>query len=501
MRALFVILACLAVAARAHAAPRLAVVVGANQGGADDPPLRFAERDATRVAETLRDIGGVARADLTLLTGTSAPAVRAAIADARRRAGSGGTLVFYYSGHAGLDGLHVRGDVLAWSELRALTDTATGGDLRIVLVDACHAGELARPKGFVGVPAGDAGDRSEGSAVLAAAEWFEPAQESDALGGSFFTNALVSGLRGAADTDGNGVITLDELHAYVNHDTTARTAATTGFAQHPTSRFDIAGRGDVVLARLRDSDARVVLGAPLEGTVAVLERDSPYVVVETRKARGEPLAFALPRGRYVVYVRGTASVGIADVTLPWGGEARLDPADLTARSYQDVALKGGIVDVRSVRVRAGASLETAPLRGMGLVPALAVAAGRRVGGFELGARAAVGRSRFDAVDTSIRTTFVEAGLFAAREWPRRLWDLRAFAALDVGRWWQDITGAEHRAGVVPGLGLGVGARVPLAGRSFVETDIEGRALFPDVQGEGRAARAVLRAALSLGWLW
>jgi hypothetical protein len=496
---LALVLAVTAAPAAAGAAPRMAIVVGSNAGAGADPPLRYAERDARRVAEALRDVGGVARADLTLLTGADVATVQRALRDARRRAVAvpGAMLLVYYSGHAGLDGLHVSGAVLPWAELRELADV-DGEDLRIVLVDACHAGALARAKGFVAVPPEELESASRGAAVLAAAEWFEAAQESDALGGSFFTHALVSGLRGAADADGDGRVTLGELHAYVSRDTSARTA-TTGVVQHPTYRFDIAGRGDVVLGRLREGDARVVLAEPLEGDVVVLERDSSSVLVETRKRAGAPLTFALPKGRYQVLVRGEGRVGVAEITLPWGGERRLGPGDVSPRSYQDVVLKGGVVDVRRHRLRVGPSLETPLLEGMGLVPSIGLAAGRKLARLELGARAAAGRRRFDAVDTAITATFVEAGAFAALAWPRRRWDLRAWAAVDLARMWQEVEDSGARAGFIPAAAVGLGAQVPLDQRIFVEAGLEGRVLVPELEERGRAPRLGLRAELRIGW--
>jgi Caspase domain len=488
MRALVL---CLLFALPASAA-RVAVVVGANLGAAADPPLRFAERDARRVAETLLDVGGVPRSELKLLAGADAASVLAALQDTR-----GKSLLFYYSGHAGLDGLHLRGEVIPWARLRELSEGGAG-ELRIIFVDACHAGELARAKGFIAVPPEKLPDESRGSAVLAAAEWFEAAQESDALGGSFFTHALVSGLRGAADSDGDGQVTLAELHSFVSRDTTARTSAASPVQQHPTYRFDISGRGDVVLARLREADARLTLAGPLEGTVVVLEADSPFVVVEANKRRGDRLAFALPRGRYQVHVRGASSVGIAEVTLPWGGEARVGPRELHARSYQEVALKGGIVQLRRFRLRAGATIESAPLSGMGFLPAGTLVGGGKIGPVELGVRFAAGSRSFDAVDTHITATVFEAGAFAAWEWPLRFLDLRAWVALDVARWWEKLSGAADRENVVPAVGLGAGLRLPLSARLFAEAGIEGRALFPEIQGQGREARVTARGDLLLG---
>jgi len=54
----------------------------------------------------------------------------------------------------------------------------------------------------------------EGTIVLTAGTLTEDAQESDQLGGSFFTHYLLSGLRGAADDNGDHIITVAEAFDY-----------------------------------------------------------------------------------------------------------------------------------------------------------------------------------------------------------------------------------------------------------------------------------------------
>ena len=51
-------------------------------------------------------------------------------------------------------------------------------------------------------------DDVRGTAFIASTAVGEAAQESQALGGSFFTHHLETGLRGAADADGDGLVTL-----------------------------------------------------------------------------------------------------------------------------------------------------------------------------------------------------------------------------------------------------------------------------------------------------
>jgi hypothetical protein len=161
-------------------------------------------------------------------------------------------------------------------------------------------------------------------------------------------------------------------------------------------------------------------------------------------------------------------------------------------------MKGGVVEVRRFRLRAGATLESAPLSGMGFLPAAMLMGGGKVGPVELGIRLTAGAHSFDAVDTRIRATVFEGGLFAAWEWPLRLLDVRAWLALDVAGWREQLSGAAQRANIVPAVGLGAGLRIPLWARLFAEAGVEGRALFPEVQGQGRIARVTARGQLLLG---
>ena len=65
-----------------------------------------------------------------------------------------------------------------------------------------------------------------GHAILTASAEDEAAQESDRIGGSFFTHYLVSGLRGAADSSADGRVTLTEAYRFAFDETLARTGTT-----------------------------------------------------------------------------------------------------------------------------------------------------------------------------------------------------------------------------------------------------------------------------------
>jgi len=58
-------------------------------------------------------------------------------------------------------------------------------------------------------------DASNGVLVLASSEGRELSQEDDASKNGVFTRAVVEGLSGKADANGDGVVTFQELSLYV----------------------------------------------------------------------------------------------------------------------------------------------------------------------------------------------------------------------------------------------------------------------------------------------
>src|SRR5690242_5285380 len=58
---------------RASAAEKFAVIVGNNKGDPGEVELRYAESDAQRIYDTLKDLGGVPPANMVLLRGEQSP--------------------------------------------------------------------------------------------------------------------------------------------------------------------------------------------------------------------------------------------------------------------------------------------------------------------------------------------------------------------------------------------------------------------------------------------
>ncbi|HWU86720.1 MAG TPA: caspase family protein, partial [Kofleriaceae bacterium] len=257
-RAIAVLVIAWAAPARADT-ERFAVVIGHNTGAADEQQLRYAESDAQRFADLLGDIGGVPVENQVVLRGRTAEQVRRAMISTNERirtslrSGAGSVLFVYYSGHGDADALHLGDTRLPLRELESLV-RGSPADVRVLVIDSCRSGSITRIKGGRPAPplalATAAPLLGEGMIVLTASTLSEDAQESDQLGGSFFTHYLLSGLRGAADEDGDRIVTLAEAFSYTRDQTIIASSRTLAGTQHPTFHYDLRGRADLVLADL-----------------------------------------------------------------------------------------------------------------------------------------------------------------------------------------------------------------------------------------------------------
>jgi hypothetical protein len=330
---------------------RYALLVGNAVGGAGEARLQYAESDARKLLEVLQSLGDFPPENTVLLLGRGAADVqRALIAlNARIRAESTGprssVLFVYYSGHADARALHLGSDELELTLLQRLVQGSAAG-FRLLLLDACRSGALTRVKGARPAPPFeirlDEQLSGEGVALLTSSAADEDAQESDELRGSFFTHYFVSGLRGAADRNGNGAISLEEAYDYAYQHTLRASSRTLYGVQHPTFQFDLKGKGDIPLTWLhRRGAGGSSLALPPGRAYLLFARDErgPVVAeVDVTDARRE---LALEPGRY--FVRGRAEDHLLEGSVDLGaGERRqLSDAGLERVEYARLARKGG----------------------------------------------------------------------------------------------------------------------------------------------------------------
>jgi len=144
-----------------------------------------------------------------------------------------GTLIVYFSGHGFRDAegrLYLaplecdpgpsdgRGIPVQW--IREQLD-ACPATFKLLIIDACHAGAEKGADDSIGVNAKDISDafkQSPGVVTLASSTGDEKSQLWDFKQQSLFSYWLKEGLKGHADSQGDGSVSLDELYEYVyNH--------------------------------------------------------------------------------------------------------------------------------------------------------------------------------------------------------------------------------------------------------------------------------------------
>lgn len=327
---------------------RYALLIGANRGQINEPLLRYAHSDAHRMGEALTTLGDFLPDNVVLLEDPSADRVRDALArlNARMRteaARAATSLLFvYYSGHADSVALHLGGSELPWDELRNSTVGSAAG-VRVLLVDACRSAAITRVKGvevselFV-VPQAERG--VEGFALVSSAAAGESAQEADSLGGSFFTHHWVSGLRGAADENHDGVVTLAEPYRYAAQRTQASTAQTLAGVQHPTYAYGLKGYSDLTLTRPQSAQGLAALRLRQPAQV-LLWRDNAQgpLVAEANVGPGGAL-LRVPPGHYFVQQRLSDRMYEGPIELESPTKAvDLDPRQLRSVTYAQYVRK------------------------------------------------------------------------------------------------------------------------------------------------------------------
>ncbi|MFO0599509.1 MAG: caspase family protein [Myxococcaceae bacterium] len=336
---------------------RIAIVVGNNAGTGEMPPLRYAESDAGKMARVLVELGDVSSEDVLLLQGQRVGQVERAIAETRdriaflKRSPDVRTVVFFYfSGHSDGEAIELSGEKLAYARLKALL-TGTGADVRLVVVDACRSGAGLREKG--GRPVEGFTIRladtlqATGDVFISSSAADEAALESSEVMGSYFTHNFISGLRGAADTSGDKLVTLAEAYRYAYDRTVSSTAMLPVGAQHPNYDFKLSGQGELVLSTLLKPSALMVLPEADRALVTDLARDQ--VIVEVVGAGGREVALAPGQYGLRVFKQGQSFGG--RVTLVDGQRQVIAMSTLTPiNSSVMVAAKGGPVVVRQADV-------------------------------------------------------------------------------------------------------------------------------------------------------
>ncbi len=326
---------------------RFALLVGANDGGGERVRLHYANSDADALADVLRNIGGVGAGDLIQLRDPTRTELENAFSDMAAKlrnveaTGMRTQLLFYYSGHSDERGLLLGDERVEYGALRKRVQ-AVPADVRIAILDSCASGAFTRAKGGTKRPPFLAGSSAsvEGHAFLTSSSANEAAQESDRVGGSFFTHFFTTGLRGAADVDGDRYVTLTEAYRFAFDETLERTESTRGGAQHAAYDIQLAGSGDLIMTDLRRPSATLVIADDVIGRVSVRGGSGRLAAELYKPAGAGALSLALEPGRYQVLVDDGGARRRADVEIAKRGRVGVSRKDFRIVPMEYASLRG-----------------------------------------------------------------------------------------------------------------------------------------------------------------
>jgi hypothetical protein len=497
--------------ARARAIERYAVLIGNNVGMADEARLRFAEQDAVKLYDVLKELGQFPPENLLLLRSESAQTVQSALISVnqrvRNRLADGATeivLLVYYSGHADAEALHLGATRLPVRELRELVG-GSAATVRLLVMDACRSGALTTAKGGTRAPPFsiqvDQPLAGEGAVFLASTSINEDAQESDELRGSFFTHYLTTGLVGAADADRNGRVTLAEAYRFAYDETLRASSRTLAGLQHPTFRYQFSGQGDLVLTDLElHARARGTVTLPPGRAYLVIAGNADGPIVGEIGAYQSQRQLSVKPGSFFIRGRGSDDLLEGVVTLAAGERRAVVEGDLRRTRYARLVRKGG-GGPRSVhgplggyRLRSALTSSTGPCQGV------TAGYGLELERLSVGLHLNLCRARGENASLQGSADEMTAAVRLAHAWdlPVVTVDLGAVGGGGVLRQTFTTPGvAPDRLSATALLGIGGAISRELAGGFSLALELAGLTYFYRLQSSGGSRPISLQASFAL----
>lgn len=235
--------------------------------------LKYAVNDARGFAAYLTDQVGVPRDHVFLLTDAAASKTKIESllgTQLKRAASEDDSVIIFYAGHgavetdpsnpdgdgfekyllpydAQLDDLYASS--ISMNDIRTIFGRIRAKRL-IFISDTCYSGSAGGRTLLTAKSRANLSDRfmdrishGKGRVIISSCSANEVSKEDDALGHGIFSYYLLEGLRGKADQDGDGIITVDELFAFLSR----TVPGASGQDQHPVKKGEM--EGELVIGR------------------------------------------------------------------------------------------------------------------------------------------------------------------------------------------------------------------------------------------------------------
>jgi hypothetical protein len=308
-----------------------AIIIGANTSvDRELPPLRYADDDAIRFAELFKTIGIPSRvlARLDEATGRLYPEAKAGarlptaaelravvaevagqVAQAKAR-GAKTALYVVFAGHgnARRDRAYITLEDarLSAEDFLATVVEPVGAQQSHVIIDACHSYLFAMSRGpggthrpVRGFLEGSFGGKSDRVGFLISSSQSGESHEWDGFQSGVFSHEVRSGMTGAADADGDGVVSYREIAAFVLR----ASAAIVNEAYRPTV-YARAPRGENGLVDLRGAAVgRMRVDGDAAGKHFLVEDARGVRWADFHARLGQALRVLVPGGHRPLYIR------------------------------------------------------------------------------------------------------------------------------------------------------------------------------------------------------
>jgi len=297
----------LLLSSKSWAATRIALLVTNERGLSDEPLLTHVRDDAERLHETVQIIGNFPPTNIHRLENATPKKVlqklKALEEDIKRgKKGKETLLLFYYSGHADETSLHMNGEKLEYDVLRHRLKNFRA-KLKIGVLDACMSGGIIDKGPSARASLKESLDDSlkvDGTVVLTSSSQHEFSRAIRSLKSSIFSSHLTSGLRGAADKDADGMVTLDEAFHYARLKTSAEVENHNAGEQVPQiQNLELKGKGPIIFTWPKRARARLTL-PPGQDVCFITNANEKHLIAEGHAAPERELHIALKPASYVL---------------------------------------------------------------------------------------------------------------------------------------------------------------------------------------------------------
>jgi hypothetical protein len=335
---------------------RVGVFISSNNGLSTEEALRYTAKDASDMAEVMLKYGSFTEEHIYKVHNKSVDhvlkileQVSQKVAVWQRDSLVQSLFLVYYSGHGSSDALHINKKKLYKQTLLAIMHTIPA-DLKVLVLDACESGGFTRVKGrnLFAKHSILAPERLEnrGTVILTSSAQNEYSRESSKYKGSVFTHHFINGVRGMADYDEDGDITLWEAFKYAHMATQSEQMWGQKHLQNPSFDMDVTGAKPFVISKISKGNTTLILKNLMVPFVDIYKSSDGSFITRIVPSKGKTAQYILPKGNYALQTRINGKVKNAYIDLQKINKSVVEEKDFAEVAPAEGVFKGALTSIR-----------------------------------------------------------------------------------------------------------------------------------------------------------